>query len=478
LILSLYNTFTHPASMRAVFSRHKKIFFVGIGGIGMQGLARLLAGRGFTVGGSDRCQSDGVARLREAGIPVAIGHREENIQGYEVIVYTLAAERETPELVAARRAALPCFSRADLLGLLMSEYPVRIGVAGMHGKSTTTAMLADILRTALLSPTVVSGGTLGSCGTSVQPGQGRIFLCEACEYKDSFLCLYPTVALVLNCEWEHPDYFKSPGQVKASFYTYMRRAGLVILPADCPQNDLPPTGGMRVLRFGLSLAADARAVDVTYHHGCAEFTYLFCGIRRGRVRLAIPGEHNLQNALAALAVAEACHVPFATAAQALRACHGADRRLTPRGCWRGVTVYEDYAHHPTEIRASLAALRRVMEEEKNGREDAPRLFCVFQPHTYSRTAALFDEFASSFSMADEVVFLDIYAAREQNESGVRIEDLAEATPHACYAPSFSAAAAFLTAHCRPNDLLVVMGAGDVFRLFDLLPCNFSGDVIQ
>lgn len=470
MILSVYNTFTRPASMRDIFSRHKRIFFVGIGGIGMQGLALLLFRRGFVVGGSDRCPSDGIERLRAAGIPVTIGHREENIQGYELLVYTLAAERETPELVAARRAAIPCFSRADLLGYLMSEYPVRIGVAGMHGKSTTTAMLAAILGEASLSPTVVSGGTIGQGGTVMQQGQGRVFLCEACEYKDSFLCLYPSISVVLNCEWEHPDYFKSLAQVKASFHTYMRRAETVVLPADGKPEDLPPTQGMRVLRFGLSPVADARAVNVTYHAGCAEFDYLFCGIRRGRVRLAIPGEHNLQNALAALAVAEVCRVPFAPAARALAACRGAERRLTPKGSWHGVTVYEDYAHHPTEIRASLSALRRVMEGDKGGGAQG-RLFCVFQPHTYSRTAALFNDFARSFADADEVVLLDIYAAREQNESGVSVKGLAAAIPHACYQPNFDAAAAYLARHCRACDMLVVMGAGDVFQLFAKLPCN-------
>ncbi|MBQ8352054.1 MAG: UDP-N-acetylmuramate--L-alanine ligase [Clostridia bacterium] len=444
----------------------------------MQGLALLFSRRGFLVGGSDRAPSAGIERLRAAGIPVTIGHREENIRGYELLIYTLAVDRETPELVAARRAAIPCLSRADLLGYLMSDFPVRIGVAGMHGKSTTTAMLHAVMREAALSPTVVSGAAISPDGSVAQEGRGRIFLCEACEYKDSFLCLYPTIAVVLNCEWEHPDYFKSLDQVKASFHTYMRRAQLVILPADGKQRDLPPTSGMRVLRFGCSPAADARAVEVTYQQGCAAFNYYFCGVYRGRVRLAAPGEHNLQNALAALAVAEACHLPFEASARALAAFSGTDRRLSPRGVWRGVTVYEDYAHHPTEIRASLATLRRMMEEKNQG----ARLFCVFQPHTYSRTAALFDDFAKSFSSADVVLLLDIYAAREKNESGVSSQKLADAIPHACYMSDFAASADYLSSQCRPHDLLVVMGAGDVFRLFEHIrteePCISGKDVIQ
>lgn len=428
----------------------------------MQGLAMLFSRYGFAVGGSDRAASDVTRRLQASGIPVSIGHREENISGYEVIIYTLAADCETPELSAARRAALPCFSRADLLGFLLSQFSVRIGVAGMHGKSTTTAMLADIFTAAMRDPTVVCGGKMMPGNAVVRQGRGHTCICEACEYKDSFLCLYPTVAVVLNCEWEHPDYFKSVAQVKASFHTYMQRAALVVLPADGSPYDLPPTCGMRVLRFGLSPIADARAAAVTYHNGCAEFDYLFCGIRRGRIRLSLPGEHNLQNALAALAVSEACAIPFASAAQALSACRGVDRRLSLRGMWQGVTVYEDYAHHPTEIRASLSALRKMT---------SGRLVCVFQPHTYSRTAALFHDFVSCFSEADEIVLLDIYAARERNESGVNAKALADAITNAVYMPDLSAAVAHLAERCRPGDLLVVMGAGDVFQLFALLPCK-------
>lgn len=432
----------------------------------MQGLALLLAGRGFAVGGSDRVFSPGVAALRAAGIPVAVGHREENIRGYDVLIYTLAATGEVAELAAARKAALPCFSRADLLGYLMAPYPVRIGVAGIHGKSTTTAMLADILCAAGRDPTVLSGAAMGD-GNVMREGKGQTFLCEACEYKDSFLCLSPSIAVVLNCEWEHPDYFKCPAQVKASFYTYMQRAALVILPADQAISDLPPSDGMRVLRFGLSPASDVRASEVAYHGGCASFTYCFCGRLRGRVRLSLPGAHNMQNALAALAVAEACHISFPAAADALAACRGADRRLSRRGTWQGITVYEDYAHHPTEIRASLAALREIAKEGGG----AGRLICVFQLHTYSRTAALYADFLTAFGAADYLLLLDIYAAREENESGVSAEKMAAAIPHAAYVPSFAAAAEELTRIGRPGDLLVVMGAGDVFHLFERLPCN-------
>ncbi len=461
--------------MRAVFARHKKIFFVGIGGIGMQGLALLLAAKGYTVGGSDRKAGPALDTLAHAGIRITLGHREENIAGYDILVYTLAADSQTPELVAARRAAMPCFSRADLLGYVMSYYPTRIGVAGMHGKSSTTAMLAATLQQGGIEPTVLCGAPLRPSGSSLLLGGEEVFLCEACEYKDSFLCLYPSLAVVLNCEWEHTDYFSSLAQVRASFHTYISRADTVILPADASPDCLPPTVGRRVLRFGLASFADIRACDVMYEEGCASFTYQFCGITRGHVRLAVPGAHNLQNALAVLGAAEVCRVPFPCMAAALAEYHGIARRLQVRGMWRRMTVYEDYAHHPTEVKASLAAMRLLMPP-------GARLFCVFQPHTYSRTASFFDDFLVSFEAADRLLLLDIYAAREENQSGVNAAALAAKISHATYAPGYSAACALLQKEGRAGDRILVMGAGDIPQIFQemqgLCPCIPSSDVVE
>lgn len=450
--MSISNTFSGSLAVLGALRRAKTVFFVGIGGVQMEALALLLSARGYTVRGSDRRESAATARLRTAGVTVTIGHAAENIAGADCLFYTLAIDDANPELTAARERGIPLFSRADLLGALMQGAPVRVAVAGMHGKSTATAMLAAILSAGGTHPTVVGGASLGENSGAYLIGGGDIFLCEACEYRDSFLCLDPTVAIILNSEWEHTDYFKTPASVARSFSRFVSRAETVILPdRGCADILLPKDA--RVIRFGFGERAHARAARLSYEGGYPAFQYISGGISRGRVGLSVLGEHNAHNALAALAAGEALGVPFPVAARALFRFRGIDRRLRPRGVFRGVSVYEDYAHHPTEIRASLAALRL-------SRPNA-RLFCIFQPHTYSRTAAFFHGFADALSGADATVCLDIYAAREQNESGVSSEALAAATAGAVYAPDPAEALAYLLKIARAGDLLVVMGAGDI-----------------
>ncbi len=418
----------------------------------MEALALLLSCRGYTVCGSDRRESAATSRLRTAGVSVFIGHAAENIDGADCLFYTLAIDEENPELAAARERGIPAFSRADLLGALMQGAPIRVAVAGMHGKSTATAMLAAILSAGGTHPTVVGGASLGEGNGAYLIGGGDIFLCEACEYRDSFLCLDPTVAIILNSEWEHTDYFKTPASVTRSFSRFVSRAKTVILP-DVGCADIITPKDARVLRFGFSEDAYARASNLSYEGGYPAFDYFTEGKKRGRVGLSVLGEHNVYNALAALAAAHALDVSFSVASRALFRFHGIERRLRPRGVYRGLTVYEDYAHHPTEIRASLAALRLA--------KPRARLFCIFQPHTYSRTAAFFHAFADALSGADATVCLDIYAARETNESGVSSEALAAAIGGAIYAPDPAAAIAYISRIACAGDMLVVMGAGDV-----------------
>ena len=466
--MSMENTFAGHETIGESFLSGKCVFFVGIGGVGMQALAFLLQARGFVVCGSDREAGEGVARLRAAGIPVAVGHRKENLPpDTGALIYTLALPEDNPEWLAARAAGIPCFSRADLLGYLMGLYPLRIGVAGMHGKSTVTAMASAILRHAGLAPTVASGAGLSATGETYCLGGEEIFLCEACEYRDSFLCLSPRVAVVLNCEMEHTDYFQSEAHLLRSFSDYIRRAETIILPdAGLPRLTVPEEAD--IIRFGTLAGSDARADAVTEQGGCYAFDYRYRGVRRGRVRLAVPGRHNLQNALAALAVGEVCGVPFSAAAAALAAFSGVPRRLSRIGTFCGAAVYEDYAHHPTEIAASLAALREVLNKE-TGRVSgkgsvAPphgRLFCVFQPHTYTRTAAFFSRFAEALSVADDVTLMDIYAAREHDPGNVSSRALAEAIPGAHYAKTPADVTAHLADACRAGDLIVLMGAGDI-----------------
>ncbi len=459
--MSVFNTFAKKEEIAADFCRKKRIFFVGIGGIGVRGIAHFLRSRGYEVGGSDRVESEAAVALRAAGIPVSVGHAKEHIRGYEILVYTLAIDESNPELCAAREAGIPVYSRADVLGYLMSLYPVRIAVAGMHGKSTVTAMLAAILREGGKDPAVISGAPLSDGEESFFLGGGEIILAEACEYKDSFLCLSPTVAIVLNAEEEHPDYFHSGKEVCRSFSAFLQGAETAILPAARQAVALLPDPRSRVLRFGCETGADDTAADITYTQGNAAFYYISNGINQGRIELQVPGEHNLQNALAAACAARACGIDPTVICAALSKFRGAPCRLQARGVWQGVALYEDYAHHPTEIRASLAALRRMMGEKG-------RLLCLFQSHTYSRTAAFFCDFADALSAADVAVITDIYAAREKNESGVSAAALAAAVRGGIYEGDANAAFVRLLSLSRTGDTLVVMGAGDVRRVFEKL----------
>lgn len=450
--MSISNTFLGARSVSLALCRSKTVFFVGIGGVQMEALALILASRGYTVRGSDRRESAATARLRARGIAVMIGHRAENVRGADALFYTLALERENPELLEAKRCGIPCFSRADLLGALMGDAKTRIAVAGMHGKSTATAMLAAILSAGGTQPTVVGGAPLGGDEAAYLLGGGDTFLCEACEYRDSFLCLDPSVAVILNSEWEHTDYFKTPDSVTRSFSRFAARAGTLVMP-DTGCEGIMPAPDARVIRFGFSEESEARVCDLSYEGGCPSFRFCFNGEERGRVRLSVIGEHNAMNAAAALAVAESVGVPFAVCARALASFRGVGRRLEPCGTYRGISVYSDYAHHPTEIRASLTALRRATR--------AGCLFCIFQSHTYSRTEAFFHGFADALSQADMTVFLDIYAAREENTSGVSAEALAAATRGGEYAKSPERALERVLRTARAGDTLVLMGAGDI-----------------
>ncbi len=468
--MSILNSFAKKSEMQRVFLEQKKIFFVGIGGIGMQGLALLLSAMGYIVGGSDRGDGAGVARLKERGISVSLGHRAEYVQGYGVLIYTLAIGEDNPELLWAREHGIPCYSRADLLGYIMSFYTTRIAVAGTHGKSTVTAMLAAILKKAGKDPTVLSGAPLGRDGSPLSVGGRRLFLAEACEYKDSFLCLDPTIAVVLNTELDHADYFKTEKDLTTSFSAFMAGATAVVAPVG--QAGIPPKAA--VYTFGQGEGAAVRAVNITYRDGCPSFDVVLSGHIRGRVSLAVPGEHNMQNALAACAAAHALSIPFSAMRAALSSFNGIARRLQPCGVWQGAKVYLDYAHHPTEIRASLLALRCMLTPPG-------RLVCVYEPHTYSRTSAFFCGFADALSHADAVLLLDIYAAREQNESGVTSELLASHIPHARYVGTGENAYKELCMTVCPGDVVVLMGAGEIhtaLSLFGLASCNFSSHMLQ
>jgi len=418
----------------------------------------LLKSHGYCVRGSDRgADAATLARLNKAGIAVDSGHSAENIQNPSLVVYTLALADDNPELRAAREKNILAVSRAELLGYLMQLYPRSIAVAGVHGKSTVTAMLCSALSAAGEDPTVVSGAPLSQGDLPVRIGKGDIFVAEACEYMDSFLCLRPRVAVALNLEHEHTDYFKSKADMEASFARYIAGANCAVLPSEGKDfSAIPLRRGQEVVRFGCSPTAASSASAVTWEGGCASFDYYCKGCFQSRVKLAVPGEHNLINALATLAAVSAVGADVKAACRGISSFLGAERRLQRRGVWREMTVYDDYAHHPTEIKASLSALRRTAEKG--------RLLCVFQPHMYSRTAAFFAEFVHALSLADKVYLLDIYAAREKNESGISSADLASAIAGAAYLPNREEVWQYLAREGCAGDTVVFMGAGDIAGL--------------
>ena len=431
---------------------------IGILGAGMRVLARLLADLGYAVEGTDE-RAGGVSSLADGAIRVLPPLCDGAIIDADLCVYSTAVGKDHPERLAAAARGIPQRSRAELLGEVMRTYPVRLGVAGTHGKSTTTAMCAAILTADGRDPTVAVGAALPDDGDGYRFGRGDSLVFEACEYERAFLHFSPTVAVLNNASWDHPDTFHDGSAALAAF-----RAYLSLPSVETAVVNLDHGGARRaavglsvpVITFGHSEQADVRAAGVTVGEGgCASFTLLDRGRPLGRVVLQIPGRHNVENAMAAAAAALAVGVSDGAILAGLSSFRGALRRTEYRGTLRDVRYYDDYAHHPEEIAASLTALR--------GRG---RLFCLYQPHTYSRTAAFFEGFCRALSLADTVIVTDTYAARESPEDGVGSRALAEGIGDgALYLPTPEVAALWLAHRLAPGDTVVVMGAGDVSARF-------------
>jgi len=456
--MSLANTSATPDEIAAALLGKKKLWFIGIGGIHMCSLALLSRARGFFVAGSDRAENENTARLRRAGIAVYPRHDAAQMAEFDAVVYTLAIGEDNPEYVAAQHLGLPLFSRADYLGYLAGAYPSRIGVAGSHGKSTVTGMIAEILEVAGRAPNVVCGATMPRFGAPFVARGGNDFLFEACEYGNSFLCLSPTLAVVLNAELDHVDFFDSEKMLLEAFARFVARAERAVLPWDHGAllsiiGDSVPT-----VTFGLGEGADYHAAALSYRGGVATFELVFPRGAVGKVTLSVPGEHNVKNALAAAAAADLLGVDAADILVALGGFRGIARRMQYRGIFSGARVFDDYAHHPTEIEATLKTARELA--------GGGRVFAVFQSHTYTRTAAFFDEIAATLREADRVLIADIYTARETDTLGITPMALADSVgPHAAFVGGLSDMAATLSRELMPGDLLVVMGAGDIDRIF-------------
>ena len=448
------------------------LFFIGIGSVSMSALAMIAKEKGYHVAGSDRAVSANTMMLTQAGIPVYPQHDAKNICGCDAVIYNAAIGQDNPEYAAAKENGIPLVYRACFLSFLMRGYRHGIGIAGMHGKTTTSAMLSHIFLSAGRDPAILIGAPIPELGHDFHSGTGEDFIFEACEYKDSFLSFRPSIAVVLNEEMDHPDYFKSLEQIKESFHKYMEipgEDGLDIVNAD-DENVLDSVRGCHAQRitFGIeNRDAEYRAVDITYPDGCAAFTVLHNGTPLCAVHLSVPGRHNISNALACAAAADQCGLTPEEIASGLSTFVGAGRRMEYKGklknCPADVAVYDDFGHHPSEIRTTLEGARRMSCRTEGG-----RLRCVYQPHTYSRTAELFEDFVGAFDACDEVYFLDIYAARETNTYGVFSSQLADRIPHAAYAPDRDALFAHLCSTSQDGDMLVIMGAGDIAKFADAI----------
>ncbi len=458
--MSTANTHFGAERIGEMLSSCNSIFFIGIGGVNMSSLAHISHLRGYRVGGSDRTRTAVTEKLEKEGLTVYYCHDAANMESYDAVVYTVAISEDNPEYVRAKERGIPLISRADYLGYLMTGYEHRIGVCGMHGKSTCTSMCAQIFMDAEVDPTVLSGAAMKSMGGASRVGGQKHFIFEACEYMDSFLDFYPTTAIILNIEMDHVDYFKSMEHIYRSFGAFAAKADMVIANADDENVKIALSDfAGKSYWFSAKDKADFYAANVSFSHGRAMFDMMAGDEKICRVQLAVTGEHNVYNAIAAGAAAYLSGVSGEDIAKGLANFRGAERRMEYKGKFAGADVYDDYGHHPTEVRTTLHGASEMGYR---------RLVCVYQPHTYSRTIGLFEEFKKAFGDADEAIIADIYAAREINTGEVSAKKLADALPNGNYVGNMEEIRDYLVKAVSPEDLILVMGAGDIYKLFGLM----------
>ncbi len=436
----------------------QRVHFVGIGGSGMSPLAEILHSQGYTVTGSDVNESDNLARMRRLGIAVKMPQAAENIGNAELVVYTAAVQPDNPELVAARERGLPLMERAKLLGLLSRGFASTVAVAGTHGKTTTSSMVSQILLQAGHDPSVFIGGRLPLIDANGRAGSSEVFVCEACEFKDHYLEMEPAVTLILNVDADHLDYFGSLEGVVASFRKFAKQTTrALIVNAEDPETLIAVDGltHVPVIRYGFGDDCEWQARDVGVFdgaYGC--YSLYHNGEKLADVRLGVPGAHNVLNSLGAAATAYLCGATGEEIAAGLAAFRGAGRRFEFLGTFGGVTVADDYAHHPTEITATLKAAQAMPYD---------RVWAIFQPFTYSRTARHLDDFARALSVADEVIVSDIMGSREVNEWNVSSQQITDQIDGAHYLATFDEISRFVAANVRAGDLVLTMGGGDVYK---------------
>lgn len=439
---------------------NKKVHFIGIGGISMSGLAAVLLNNGFKVSGSDSKESHITDNLKSKGAEIHIGHKKENIKDVDLVVYTAAIPQDNPEIVEAKAKNIQLMDRAEFLGHIMKGHKYNVAVSGTHGKTTTTSMITNIALKANLDPTILVGGEVDAIGGNYRIGNSEYFVTEACEYKESFLKFFPYIGIILNIDADHLDYYRDLNHIIETFkkfsklipkdgyligYNEDENVAKILEEADC-----------NVLSYGFS-NANVTAENVKYNNmGCASFTVCRDGEQLFDIKLNMPGKHNILNALSSVCVGLIFGLSYEDIAEGLANCRGAHKRFEYKGEIDGVTVIDDYAHHPVEIKATLTTAKKIPHN---------KTFCVFQPHTYTRTKTLFDEFTTAFNDADELVLMDIYAAREKDTGLVSSDELGDAiraTGVKCTnVHSHDEAVEYLKKHVSSGDMLLTVGAGDV-----------------
>ena len=437
----------------------KRAHLVGIGGVSMRPLGLVLRGMGMEITGSDMNASVSTDELISKGIRVSIGHSAENVEGADCIIRTAAAQNDNPEIAGARALGIPIFERAQAWGCIMQAYKNAVCISGTHGKTTTTSMVTHIFMQAQKDPTVMIGGTLPLLGAAHRVGSGDTIILESCEYCNSFLNFFPTAAVVLDIDADHLDFFKDLEDIKHSFRTFCELVpdgGIVIGNGD-DANTVDALRGLPVTTFGLAETNDVYGKNFSpdWH----EFD-VFCGGKPYcHLNLGVIGRHNALNALAASAVAWRFGISGEDVSAGLATFGGAARRLEYKGSYNGAKLYDDYSHHPAELHALLSAVKTM---------GANRIICAFQPHTYTRTKALFDDFVKELRTVDIAVLADIYAAREQNKIGISSKDLVDQIPGSVYCPTLQDVTAYLARTAQPGDVLLTVGAGDIYKAGDAL----------
>ena len=445
------------------------IHFIGSGGISMSALAEICLNKGYTVSGSDMNESYLLDKLRGQGANIHVGQCRENISdNIDMVVYTAAIHPENPELMAAKEKNILTMDRAAFLGQVMREYKNPIAVSGTHGKTSTTSMLSTIFEYAKLDPTILVGGNLNIIGGNVKIGASDHFITEACEYVDSFLNFNPKISIVLNIEEDHLDYFSGLDEIKASFNKFgklLPSDGYFIINGDdANTNDILHEVKANVIKYGRNTSNDVIIKNINFNdNGYGVFELEYKGEDLGKFELSVPGLHNIYNATAAIMTAFVSDISLDTIRENITLYKGVGRRFETKGYYKDVLVIDDYAHHPTELKATLSAAKKL---------NKANLWCVFQPHTYTRTKSLLDSFAEAFYSADKVIITDIYAAREDDPGDIHAKDLVEKLYHnnvdAIYISKFEDIVEYLRENLEHNDLVITAGAGTVYQVADLL----------